>query len=254
MYGPIVNLENLMRDLRTNRAFRTLKSFKESASEVSFRPLDFLFRQIKKSSVDLVLDVGANLGQFATDLKLSGYAKRIDSFEPVKSQFEYLSKRALIYSNWKTHNFAFGDRVGENEIFVTSNSGLSSSFLQMNNTHISNFPMAKMINSEMVQVTTIQEYIKTADVEPRTTLLKLDVQGYESKDLAGCRDQLQHFALCFLEVSLIPLYDEEPTFLEILNYLNANGQQLIDVRRGVKSQSGDLLQLDILTRRVTTNE
>lgn len=252
MYRPNVNLEYLKMDLRANSAFRAFKSIKDSVRGVSYRPLDFLVSQIEKSDVDLVLDVGANLGQFAKDLMLSGYANQIQSFEPVKSQFKFLSKSALKNDLWTTHNFAFGDRNTEDKIFVSSNSGLSSSFLQMNHNHFDNFPSTKIAGSETVQIQTMHDYIEATGVEPRTSLLKLDVQGFESRVLVGCRDQLEHFALCFLEVSLIPLYDEESTFLEVLEYLNANGQQLIDVRRGVQSKSGDLLQLDILTRRAST--
>jgi FkbM family methyltransferase len=254
MYRPNVSLEYLKRDLRANRSFRAFKSIKDSVRGVSYRPLGFLVSQIEKSDVDLVLDVGANLGQFAKDLMLSGYAKQIQSFEPVRSQFEFLRRSALGNKRWETHNFAFGDRNIEEKIFVSSNSGLSSSFLQMNHNHLDNFPSAKIAGSETVQLQTIHDYINASGVEPRTTLLKLDVQGFESRVLVGCRDQLQHFALCFLEVSLIPLYEDESTFFEVLDYLRANGQQLIDVRRGVQSKSGDLLQLDILTRRALTRD
>jgi len=251
MYRPNVNLEYLKMDLRSKRTFRAFKSIMESLGRVSYRPLDFLVNQIEKSDVELVLDVGANLGQFAKDLMLSGYAKQIHSFEPVKSQYEFLRKSALKNNRWETHNFAFGDRNAEEKIFVSSNSGLSSSFLQMNHNHSDNFPFAKIAGSETVQIRTLHDYAEVTGLEPRTTLLKLDVQGFESRVLVGCQDLLKHFALCFLEVSLIPLYDGELTFLEVLDYLSANGQQLIDVRRGVQSKSGDLLQLDILTRRTS---
>lgn len=249
MYRPNVNLEYLKMDLRSNPTFRAFKSIIESVSRVSYKPLDFLVSQIEKSDVELVLDVGANLGQFAKDLMLSGYAKQIHSFEPVKLQYEFLRKSALKNHNWETHNFAFGDQNTEEKIFVSSNSGLSSSFLLMNHNHSDNFPSAKIARSEKVQIRKLHDYVKVTGLEPRTTLLKLDVQGFESKVLVGGQDLLKQFALCFIEVSLIPLYDGESTFLEVLDYLSANGQQLIDVRRGVQSKSGDLLQLDILTRR-----
>ncbi len=248
MYTPFDNFESLKRFFRTNRTFRAYKAIKESLRGVSYKPLGFLVSQIEKSNVDLVLDVGANSGQFAKDLMLSGYSERIHSFEPVQSQYEFLRKSAIKNEKWKTHNIAFGDRISEDEIFVSSNSGLSSSFLRLNANHINNFPSIKITKTEKVKILTIHDYINRVGIDPKRTLLKLDVQGFESKVLAGCHDQLEHFALCFLEVSLIPLYDEEATFLEILNYLIKNGHRLIDVRHGVRAKSGELLQLDILTR------
>lgn len=248
MFKPHLNLEHFKMNLRSNLTYRALKSILDSSRKVSYKPLDFLVSQIEKSGVELVLDVGANLGQFAKDLMLSGYVNQIHSFEPVKSQYEFLRKSALKNNRWKTYNFAFGDQNAEEKMFVSHNSGLSSSFLRMNYNHYNNFPSAKITRSETVQIRTLYEYVDATGLEPQTTLLKLDVQGFESKVLVGCQDYLKHFALCFLEVSLIPLYDGELTFLEVLDFLVANGQELIDVRRGVQAKNGDLLQLDILTR------
>lgn len=251
MRKPNQKVESLKKYLRTNLAFRAFKSTMDSFQGVSYKPLEFLVGQIERHEVELVLDIGANSGQFAADLILSGYSKRIQSFEPVNAQFAFLKKRASKNSNWLTYNIAFGDRNAEEKIFVSSNSGLSSSFLTMNHIHTDNFPSTKVTGSEIVKMQTIHDYIQLTGIDPRNTLLKLDVQGFESKVLVGCQEQLKHFALCFLEVSLIPLYNEESNFLEILNFLNKNGQELIDFRRGVQSKSGDLLQLDILTRRAT---
>lgn len=252
MFTQIENFGSVKRYLRTNRTLRAYKAIKESFHEISYKPLGFLVSQIEKNCVQLVLDVGANSGQFAKDLMLSGYSERIQSFEPVKSQYEFLKKSASGNKKWDTYNFAFGDRISEDEIFVSSNSGLSSSFLRMNANHLNNFPSIKITGTEKVKVQTISDYIYREGIDPSSTLLKLDVQGFESKVLAGCHDQLEHFSLCFLEVSLLPLYDDETTFLEILTYLSEHGQKLIDVRRGVRTKSGELLQLDILTRKAST--
>jgi FkbM family methyltransferase len=237
--------------MRSNIPLRAAKSFLESSREVSYKPLDFLVKQIKKNEVDLVLDVGANIGQFASDLILSGYRQQIQSFEPVKSQYESLERRARHNELWKTHNFAFGDQDSEQNIFVSKNSGLSSSFLRMNENHLSNFPSATIVGAERVKIRTVRDYVAETHLEPRKTMLKLDVQGFESRVLLGCHETLKEFALCFLEVSLVPLYDKEALFLEILSYLNMNNHRLIDVRRGVKTGDGELLQVDILTKRAS---
>ena len=41
--------------------------------------------------IDVVLDVGANLGQFGTMIRKAGYRGHIYSFEPVTASFERLS-------------------------------------------------------------------------------------------------------------------------------------------------------------------
>jgi SAM-dependent methyltransferase len=46
-------------------------------------------------NVDLVLDVGANVGQFGTDLRRYGYKGEILSFEPLPAMFVILTDKAM---------------------------------------------------------------------------------------------------------------------------------------------------------------
>lgn len=249
MLKKVNNFLDLKKHLRSNLLIRAVKSISESSRQVTFKPLEFLVDQIQNYQVDLVLDVGANVGQFAQDLILSGYKHRIMSFEPISSQFDLLQHNARKRKHWETFNLAFGDKNSEENIFVSGNSGLSSSFLRMNETHLNNFPSSKIVGTEKVKITTINDFLINSNLKPQKCLLKIDVQGFESKVLSGCQNYLNEFALCFLEISLVPLYEAEPTYIEILNYLENHGQNLIGLRTGVKSKDGELLQLDILTKR-----
>ena len=83
-------------------------------------------------------------------------------------------------------------------------------------------------------------------------MLKLDVQGYEAEVLKGAVKSMSRIPLCFLEVSIVPLYEGEITLLPILKLLSESGHEVIDVFRGLKTKNGQLLQLDILTKQVSS--
>src|SRR5262245_943650 len=89
-----------------------------------------LVSMIRSRQVDLVVDVGANTGQFALKLRQLGYSGRILSFEPVKSVFERLAVNAANDHNWDVLNLAVGDEVKEGSIHV-SKMTLFSSMLQL---------------------------------------------------------------------------------------------------------------------------
>jgi len=194
-----------------------------------------------------VLDVGANSGQFAVDLRRAGFRGEIFSIEPGQEAFGNLQNRSKRDDRWQVFNFALGSTEGKLNLNISRNSGLSSSFLKMTNLHLENFPDSKFIAEELVNVTTLQLLTEELNLSPQNMLLKMDVQGFESEVLKGAGNLLSAIPVCYLEVSLSALYDGEFDLLEILNFLSDYGHEVIDLYRGVTSKTGELLQIDILT-------
>ena len=82
-----------------------------------------------KYSIDCVLDVGANSGQYGKFLREIGFDGWIISFEPVASVFRQLVDRAKGDEKWICKNVALGDRSELRSINVYS-STVFSSFLE----------------------------------------------------------------------------------------------------------------------------
>ncbi len=76
--------------------------------------------------ITTVLDVGANVGQFAELLRLMGYRGKIISFEPLRAAYQELAAKAAADGNWEAHNFALGMQCGHATINVSNYSVLSS--------------------------------------------------------------------------------------------------------------------------------
>src|SRR5262245_4945741 len=65
-------------------------------------------------NVDLVLDIGANTGQWASELRRAGYRGDIISFEPLSSAHEQLEKNAHNDPRWTVApRVALGSNNGE---------------------------------------------------------------------------------------------------------------------------------------------
>ncbi|QGN55421.1 hypothetical protein [Novosphingobium sp. Gsoil 351] len=74
--------------------------------ELRYQPSLNLF--LKFHDIDLVLDVGANLGQFAKQIRERGYAGEIWSYEPTSAAFATAEKESRFDQHWSLFNWAFG--------------------------------------------------------------------------------------------------------------------------------------------------
>jgi len=62
---------------------------------------------IEDREIDVVIDVGANVGQFGESLRDGGYRGRIVSFEPIKIRVSDLATRRT-EGKWEVHHWRFG--------------------------------------------------------------------------------------------------------------------------------------------------
>jgi FkbM family methyltransferase len=157
--------------------------------------------------IDLVLDVGANVGQYAKSLRDLGYSGRIVSFEPLSSAYSQLktaSKKDLLWEI--APQTAIGNQEGEIIINIAGNS-YSSSALPMLDAHLESAPESAYSGSETVKLsrldTLAKDYIKS---ETKSIFLKIDVQGLEKQVLEGATAILPLVKGIKLELSLVPLY------------------------------------------------
>ena len=182
-------------------------------------------------SVGLVLDVGANIGQYGTRLREGGYLGKIVSFEPLSEAYAELQKLAEKDPLWECRHMALGDADGSAEIHVT-NSNVSSSLLPLGESHQRAAPGIHAVRDETIVIKRL-DTLAPELMDSRTPVyLKMDVQGYERTVLEGAQDSLNHVAAIECELSLAPLYVGQPLFLEMLNYLDALGFECVSIVRG----------------------
>jgi FkbM family methyltransferase len=174
-----------------------------------------------QEQINLVLDVGANTGQFANWLRACGYRERIISFEPLASAHAQLCGKAEKYPNWTiADRTAVGAKKGPVEIHLSKNSQ-SSSILDMLPSHLEAAPESIYIGSETVPVNRLDDLC--AFLPNDRVLLKIDVQGYERQVLEGASRVLSACLAVHTEMSLLPLYEGQILARELWDMLVAQG-------------------------------
>lgn len=196
--------------------------------------------------IDLIFDVGANIGQYAHSLRDNGYQGRIISFEPLSSAHSELMRRSAGDCAWEiAPRMAIGREQDQIEINIAGNS-YSSSVLNMLDAHLDAAPRSRYIGKEVVTMTTLDAIAPKYLNEAQAVFLKIDTQGYESAVLDGASTMLRQRVIGLqLELSLLPLYAGQASYLDLIQRLCAMDFTLHAVLPGFTDpETGRLLQMD----------
>jgi FkbM family methyltransferase len=196
-------------------------------------------------NISLVIDVGANVGQFALEIREKGYEGKIMSFEPLINAHEQLLRNSSKDKLWKIHpRCAVGDFDGEIEIQVAGNS-YSSSIRQMLKTHITAAPDSAPIGVEIAQMIQVDTLIDQWRNHDGNIYLKIDTQGFEKEVLRGAMQTLALVTAVQLEMSIIELYEGQSLYEYFFDFFKSEGFRLYQLIPGfLDPHTGQLLQFD----------
>lgn len=204
-----------------------------------------LFRLFETHEIDTILDVGANDGGYGKMLRRGGYAGAILSFEPLADAHAKLLQAAQGDSAWGVApQMAIGSSNGEIEINIAGNS-TSSSILPMEVLHESAAPQSRYVGTEKVPLNRLDSVAHPIIEQSKNLLLKIDTQGYEIPVLVGAELLLPRVCGIQLELSLVPLYEGQMLYREVIDWIAGKGFELWSITPGfVDQNSGRMLQMD----------
>ena len=172
--------------------------------------------------VTLVLDVGANVGQYAgTHLRdWTGYSGRIASIEPVEASYRALARAAHNDDAWLTYRWGLSDVDGEvAAIHVPEGQTDLSSLHSVSRAGARMFAGASTV--EEVTLHRLDDVIDAIASPGDRLALKLDVQGHEAAVLRGAQRTLERVVLVECEMPLLAMYEGQETFEQLLATLRA---------------------------------
>src|SRR3989344_7135139 len=148
-----------------------------------YRPIPDKFGQLKDLNINTILDIGANVGQFATEIRSKLPNAQIYSFEPLNECFEALETSFGADPKFKAFNYALGEAEVEIAMHKSAYSP-SSSILAMSQTHKTLFPHTKEHTEEKIKIKKLDDVARDLNLE-KEILIKVDVQGFEDRVIAG---------------------------------------------------------------------
>ena len=194
----------------------------------------------------LVVDVGANKGQF-TLLALELFPKaRIVAFEPLREAGARFGRAVGAEPRVRLIAAALGLSAGEAVMHVSGRDDCSSLLDIARLQEL--VPDAAMVGTEMVRIGRLQDFLG-ADEFIAPALLKIDVQGFELQVLQGCGDWLKRFAWVYVELSFCELYAGQALADPVIRHLLGAGFVFTAVYNLSCDADGKPLQADILFSR-----
>lgn len=194
---------------------------------------------------DTILDVGANVGQFAAVARAHNPEAMIYSFEPIRACYERL-RRVAEACDLEAFNLGLGSSEGKAEIHVCGYSGASSLYPFTARGHAL-YPDLDMIGTETIQLTTLDQWAPGHLFG--VTLLKIDVQGYELEVLKGAVQTLPLIDAVYAEVNFAEVYEGQPLAEEIVSFMAAQGFSAPVSMNGFGGVGGQAVQADYLFTR-----
>lgn len=203
---------------------------------------------LRRYPIRSILDIGANIGQFARRMRAEFPDADLYCFEPLPQAFESLSAWARQQGGLvTTFNVAVGDAVGKIQMYHHINHSPSSSILRTTGAAERLYDFTKRQALVTVEQVTLDSVMDQLDQPLRQKILiKADVQGYEDRVIRGGEATFTQAFACILEVDVEELYQGQASFEQLVVLLRDRGFQYAGNLLQTLGNDGHVIFLDAL--------
>lgn len=179
------------------------------------------YKWFQDLNFETIIDIGANEGQFSEKMRSLFPNAFIYLFEPLPEPFQLLKKNFRHDKKVQLFQKGCGAERGSFKINYNESSA-SSSLLPMTKEHTDHFTEAIKTTEIEIEIDTIDNILHNVHLS-EAILVKMDVQGFEDKVIAGGQEILKKADMIICELSFFELYKGQPLFGEIYKLLTELG-------------------------------
>jgi FkbM family methyltransferase len=215
--------------------------------------LDFNFaleKIFKIYEINLIFDIGSNIGQFSKKILNLSYKKKIILIEPVNKTFLALKNNFQNKNNLEFLNIGIGTETSNLKMYKSIRGGDKSdmnSLLKINNAGEKLVKNAAITSEEEVKIININEFLKNYNLE--NTLFKIDIEGYDFKVLKHIKKEyLQQITCILCEIQNVKMWEgQENNFTKELEFFESNNFKLFAIDPFfINPSTGQLIAIDAL--------
>jgi len=202
--------------------------------------------QIKKLKIDIIIDCGANHGDFYKIIKK--HNKKVILFEPNSELFKKLNYLKKNDKNLIVFDKGTDKKNCRRKIFLTNDTGKTLSSIKKQNAFIKErFKNSSIINTKTIDLVSLDYILRKLKITKKNKIfLKLDTQGNDYETLMGIKNKINQVKFIKIEMPVIHLYQKVKTHWEILNFLRKNQFKPIHFTNGPRDKNGRIIEYDAL--------
>ena len=183
----IVNFKNIRLFINIKDPIDKIIFYKNEYEEMQIK---FLSEWINKNKPNIFIDIGANFGVYSLRISKLFQILKVVAFEPVLTTFNKLKMNIKINSlekRIKTYNLGLSNTNGQKKMVALKR----RNYIQSGGFSF-NIPKRKLTNEEITQYHKTIKGDKVLKFKKKKVVVKIDVEGYESKVLLGIKNLLNN--------------------------------------------------------------
>lgn len=212
-----------------------LRLVKRSAEKVGiainfYPPPGSFERQLRdllaQMEINLVLDVGAFVGNYAKELRDVGYKGRIVSFEPVPASYNQLQARMQHDPLWSGKPFGLSDENRDAQMNTFGGRGDFNSLLTLRKDSEEAYRLDPSLRSQTsIQLRRLDSILPQLieGIQSPRIFMKIDTQGHDVSVVKGAAGVLDKIVGLQSELPAVQIYDGMTSMSNVLEYYSSCG-------------------------------
>jgi FkbM family methyltransferase len=186
-------------------------------------------KQLSLPSARVIVDVGANHGDFANAASTCFPKADVMVVEPLPKMQMCLDKIIRDqHKKWRLMKCALGAEPGTLPLFIDEAHDDISSLVGFSPEYLKANPQAHLSGKLVCEVTTLDKIAAETNID-RIDLLKIDVEGFEFEVMKGAAQILEKTCAVIVEVSLVRQTGKSSPLVEMLELLTKHGFEVVNV-------------------------
>jgi len=227
-------MKKLVKKIINKFGFELKKISQKKKYQINFD--DLLKNKICKNPV--IFDIGGNKGQSIEKYLNIFNQPIIHSFEPVKTDFDYMYQKFKNNKNIFLNNIALGDKTEKKEFNITAKTdnssfnkiNLGTDWLKERSKEFGTTERGYITSIQKVSVIKLDDYCKDNNIN-QIDLMKIDTQGYEDKVLEGSINTIKENRIKAIKTEIMfdNVYDKYFSFSDLEKFIIPNNFRMVGI-------------------------